>query len=115
MNISPSGVISPHRGLRVFMLLLAWVVGASFSWADLLDLHAAVGGAPVDLPQATELDLDEIRDDTATNCSSRRDSPKVFQSGGLRFLRYVSALSMTRCCRLARSSPNSLAIDRTGP
>ena len=67
MNISPSGVISPHRGLRVFMLLLAWVVGASFSWADLLDLHAAVGGAPVDLPQATELDLDEIRDDTATN------------------------------------------------
>ena len=49
------------------MLLLAWVMVASFSWADLLDLHAEVGAAPVELQQATELDLDEIRDDTATS------------------------------------------------
>ncbi len=53
-------------GLRVFILLLAWVVVASLSWADLSGLHAETNGALADLQQATEPDLDELRDDAPT-------------------------------------------------
>ncbi len=53
-------------GLRVFILLLAWVVVAGLSWADLSGLHAETNGALADLQQATEPDLDELRDDATT-------------------------------------------------
>ncbi len=53
-------------GLRVFILLLVWVVVASLSWADLSGLHAETNGALADLQQATEPDLDELRDDGTT-------------------------------------------------
>jgi hypothetical protein len=65
MNIIPAGLSSPRMGLRVFMLLLAWIMVVSLSWADLLERHAEVGGALSDLQQATEPDLDEMRHDTA--------------------------------------------------
>lgn len=47
------------------MLLLAWIMVVSLSWADLLDRHAEVGGPLSDLQQATKPDLDEMRHDTA--------------------------------------------------
>lgn len=49
------------------MLLLAWVVVVGLSWVDLFDLQHVAGGPSTDLQQATEPDLDEIRDDVTTN------------------------------------------------
>lgn len=52
---------------KLFILLLTWVVIVSLSWADLVGLQAEPSGALVDAQVATELDLDELRDDaTAT-------------------------------------------------
>lgn len=63
MNI-PSTSLSPARiGLKVCMLLLAWVVLAGLSWADLLDLHDMTVGPSADLQQATEPDLNELPED----------------------------------------------------
>ena len=59
--------LSPARiGLKVCMLLLAWVVLAGLSWADLLDLHDMAVGPSADLQQATEPDLNELREDVTT-------------------------------------------------
>lgn len=66
MNIFPTALSSSRMGLRVFILVLAWVVVASLSWADLSGLHAETNGALADLQQATEPDLDELRDDAPT-------------------------------------------------
>lgn len=66
MNIIPAALSSSRMGLRVFILVLAWVVVASLSWADLSGLHAETNGALADLQQATEPDLDELRDDAPT-------------------------------------------------
>lgn len=63
MNIIPLALSSSRMGLRVFILLLAWVVVASLSWADLVGAQAEPTGALVDAQVATEPDLDELRDD----------------------------------------------------
>ncbi|GAB1722098.1 MAG: hypothetical protein GDA65_05805 [Nitrospira sp. CR1.1] len=59
---SPSSRLIP----KVFVLLLTWIVVASLSWADLIGAQAEPTGALVDAQVATELDLDELRDDATT-------------------------------------------------
>lgn len=67
MTISLPSAPSASIGLRVFTLLLACIVMVSISWVELPDSHKVVRGPSADLQQATETDLDEIRNDvTAT-------------------------------------------------
>ena len=51
------------RPARVLILLLTWVVVAGLSWADLIGSQAEPTAASADAQVATELDLDELRDD----------------------------------------------------
>lgn len=51
---------------RVLILLLTWVVVAGLSWADLVGAQLEPTGTLVDVQLATELDLDELRDDATT-------------------------------------------------
>lgn len=50
---------------RVFLLLFVWIVVVSFSSADLFDLQDEVAWSLVDLQQAIEPDLEEVRDEAA--------------------------------------------------
>lgn len=66
MNVTTIPRTSPRMGLRVFVLMLAWVVMAGLSWADLIGVQAESHGVPPDAQWATEPDLDELRDDATT-------------------------------------------------
>ncbi|HQR14300.1 MAG TPA: hypothetical protein PKW52_01775 [Nitrospira sp.] len=60
---------------RVLILLLAWVVVAGLSWADLVGAQLEPTGALVDAQVATELDLDELRDDVTTISLTEEELP----------------------------------------
>ena len=66
MNVILAPRIAPRMGLHVFVLLLAWVVVAGLSWADLIGGQGDPRGVPADAQWATEPDLDELRDDATT-------------------------------------------------
>ena len=66
MTISLTSRSSARLGLKVFILLLAWIVVAGLSWADLLDFRDLRCGPLTDIQLATEPDLDETRHDVTT-------------------------------------------------
>jgi len=83
MNVILAPRIAPRMGLHVFVLLLAWVVVAGLSWADLIGGQGDPRGVPADAQWATEPDLDELRDDATTNAipqESRPASPSLHAS-----------------------------------
>ena len=60
-----SSVVSPPGSAvsRCFILLLAWVVVISLFWMDQSDTQQMLNSPLQDFQQATETDLDEIRND----------------------------------------------------
>ncbi|MGC3974317.1 MAG: hypothetical protein QM771_08065 [Nitrospira sp.] len=74
---------------KVLILLLAWVVVAGLSWADLVVSQGEPTGALADAQVATEPDLDELRDDgtvislseEALPASLSPRPPSFFQTG----------------------------------
>lgn len=60
---------------KVLILLLSWVVVAGLSWADLIGPQAEPTGAFADAQVATELDLDELRDDATAISLTEEERP----------------------------------------
>lgn len=76
MNVTPTSGPSSRLGLKVFVLVLAWVVVAGLSWAELIGLQAESGGVvPADSQWATEPDLDEVRDEATTKALTEASRP----------------------------------------
>lgn len=75
MNVTPTPRPSSRLGLNVFVLLLAWIVVAGLSWAELSGLQAEPRGVPVDAQLATEPDLDELRDEATTKALTEAARP----------------------------------------
>jgi len=86
MNVTTIPRTSPRLGLRVFVLMLAWVVMAGLSWADLIGVQAESHGVPPDAQWATEPDLDELRDDATTKVLTEDALPA-------NLVHYASAIS----------------------
>lgn len=66
MNVTPPPRPSSRLGQHVLVLLLAWIIVAGLSWAEPLGLQNEPRGGPVDVQLATELDVDELRDEATT-------------------------------------------------
>ena len=73
MNLTPTRRPSSRLGVKV--LLLAWVVVAGLSWAELIGFQAEPRGVPADVQWATEPDLDELRDDATTKALTEAARP----------------------------------------
>ncbi len=111
MNVTTIPRTSPRMGLRVFVLMLAWVVMAGLSWADLIGVQAESHGVPPDAQWATKPDLDELRDDATTKVLTEDALPA-------NHVLYASAISSSVPSSAqdiplppAICSPNSPSID----
>ena len=111
MNVTTIPRTSPRMGLRVFVLMLAWVVMAGLSWADFDWRAGRIARSTAGCPVGDRAGFDELQDDATTMssrkthfrqrmCITRPQSVPPF-----RLLRRTSAADHAIC------SPNSPSID----
>lgn len=78
---------------RVLILLLTWVVVAGLFWVDLVGSQAGPTGTLLDAQVATELDLDELRDDVTVISLTEEELPAYLSPRIPRFSRLRTSTS----------------------
>ncbi|MBS0171902.1 MAG: hypothetical protein JSR62_16260 [Nitrospira sp.] len=108
MNVILAPRLSLRMGLQVFVLLLVWVVVAGLSWADLIGGQIDPPGGATDTQWATEVDVDELRDDATAKAITYESGPTSLQlhasANSSRPPRCPSHTSLPTCDLLSRLS-----------